>query len=51
MTIPKLVKLLFMLLAYWSRIPVAPVFACLYDPAKSTMLKRAFMDFPFPVYV
>lgn len=37
-TIPRLVKLLFILLAYCNLTPVAPVLDCLSEPAKSTML-------------
>ena len=47
-TIPRLVKLLLILFAYCKRTPVAPVFDCLYEPAKSTILNLAWIAFPFP---
>jgi hypothetical protein len=37
-TIPRFVKLLFILVASYNLTPVAPAFDCLYDPAKSTTL-------------
>lgn len=49
--IPRLVRLLLILLAYCKRTPVAPVFDCLYEPAKSTMLNLDWIAFPFPTYL
>lgn len=48
MTIPKLVKLLLILLASSNLLPVAPVLVCLYEPAKSTILNLASIILPFP---
>lgn len=47
-TIPKFVKLWLILLAYCNLTPVAPVFSCRSEPAKSTILKVALIYLPLP---
>ena len=53
-TIPRFVKLLLILLAYYNLCPVAPVFDCLYEPARSTILNLELIYLPpppIPVYL